>query len=91
MLDPNLLHTFRSRIRNPIHWRNTHRILHSYSRRDLATPHGAGALVDQMCGALNVPLTPGQRAGAVNWLVAQRIDPHHPLHQMRMWRIVRGM
>lgn len=45
MLDPNLLQTFRARIRNPLHWRNTHRILHSYSRRDLATPLGAGTLV----------------------------------------------
>lgn len=90
MLDPRLLHTFRGRIVNPMYWRRTYGILRSYNRYHLATPDGAGALVDHLCGALNVPLTPSQRAGAVNWLVAQRIDPHNRWHQMRMWSVVNG-
>lgn len=91
MLDPRLLNTFRSRIANPMYWRRTHRILRSYSRADLANPGGAGALVDHLCGALNTPISAGQRANAVNWIVSQRIDPQHPMHQMRMWGVVNGM
>lgn len=91
MLDPRLLNTFRSRLANPLYWRRTHAILHGCDRHLLATPDGAAALVDHLCGALNVPLTPAERAGAVNWLVAQRIDPRNPFHQMRMWSVVNGM
>lgn len=91
MLDPRLVDTFRGRIANPRYWRRTYAILHSYSRYDLATGEGASALVDQMCGALNVRLTPAQRTGAINWLVAQRIDPQNRWHQMRMWSFVNGM
>lgn len=91
MLDPRLLNTFRSRIANPVYWRRTHRILRSYSRHHLATPDGAGALVDHLCSALNVRLTPAQRTHAVNWIVSQRIDPQHPWHQMRMWSVVSGV
>lgn len=83
--------TFRRKIANPVHWRRTYRILRCYSRYDLAGPAGAGALVDEMSGALGVPLTPAQRAGAVNWLVAQRIDPQNRWHQMRMWSVVNGI
>lgn len=90
MLDPYLLNTFRRRIANPRYWRATHRILRSYSRYDLANPAGAGAMVDHLCGALNVRLTPAQRANAVRWLTAQRIDPANRWHQMRMWGIVNG-
>lgn len=91
MLDPRLLDTFRGRIANPLYWRRTYGILRSYHRYDLATAEGAGALVDHMCGALCVRISPAQRAGAVNWLVAQRIDPQNRWHQMRMWGIVNGM
>lgn len=90
MLDPRLLHTFRARIVNPLYWRRTHRILRSYNRYDLATSDGAGAMVDHLSGALNVPLSPAQRAHAINWVVSQRIDPQHPWHQMRMWNVVHG-
>ncbi|MDP9728568.1 hypothetical protein [Alicyclobacillus tolerans] len=91
MLDPKLLNTFRSRIANPIYWRRTYRILRSYHRSVLATPDGAGALVDHLSGALQVPLTPSQRANAVHWLVSQRIDPQNPMHQIKMWNIVNGV
>ncbi|QSO46081.1 hypothetical protein [Alicyclobacillus mengziensis] len=91
MLDPRLLDTFRGRIANPLYWRRTYRILRGYNRYDLATPDGAGALVDEMSGALGVCLTPAQRAGAINWLVAQRIDPQNRWHQMRMWSVVNGV
>ena len=90
MLDPRLLNTFRGRIANPFYWRRTHRILLSYSRYELASPDGAEAMVDQMCGALNVQITPAQRAHAANWIASQRIDPQHPWHQMRMWGVVNG-
>lgn len=91
MLDPRLLDTFRGRIANPLYWRRAYGVLRCYHRFDLATPEGAGALVDHMSGALNVPITPVQRANAVNWLVAQRIDPQNRMHQMRMWSVVNGM
>lgn len=78
MLDQRLLNTFRGWIANPMYWRRTHRILRSYSRYDLAAPDGAGAMVDHLCGALNVPITPAQRAHEANWIVSQRIDPQHP-------------
>lgn len=91
MLEPRLLDTFRGRIANPLYWRRAYGVLRSYNRYDLATPAGAGALVDHMCTVLNVPLTPAQRAGAVNWLVAQRIDPQNRWHQMRMWSFVNGV
>lgn len=90
MLDPRLLNVFRGRIANPMYWRRTHRVLRSYNRYHLATPDGAGAMVDHLCGELNVPITSAQRANAVNWIVSQRIDPQHPWHQMRMWRVVNG-
>ncbi|WP_284199798.1 hypothetical protein [Alicyclobacillus sacchari] len=48
-------------------------------------------MVDHLATVLAVPLTPAERVGAVNWLVAQRIDPRNPLHQMRMWNVVYGM
>jgi len=73
-----------------MYWRRTHRILRCYSQADLATPEGAAGLVDHMSYALNVPITPAERDGAVQWLVAQRINPHSPAHQMRMWQYVYG-
>lgn len=91
MLDPRLMNTFRGRIANPMYWRRTYRILRCYNRYDLATHEGAGALVDHLSGGLGVPLTAAQRTGAVNWLVAQRIDPQNRWHQMRMWSVVNGM
>lgn len=91
MLDPRLLNTFRARICNPVYWRRTYRILRCYNRYDLASPDGAGAMVDHLSGALNVRMTPAQRAGAVNWIVGQRIDPQNRWHQMRMWGVVNGM
>ncbi|QQE81018.1 hypothetical protein [Alicyclobacillus sp. SO9] len=91
MLDPRLLDTFRGRIANPMYWRRTYTILRGYSRYDLATPDGVGAMVDHLSGALNVRLTPAQRAHAVKWLVGQRIDPQNRWHQMRMWSMVNGM
>lgn len=89
-LDPRLLGTFRSRIANPLYWRRAHQCLRCYSREALATPDGCAALVDHMSTVLNVPLSPAQRAGATNWLYAQRIDPRHPWHQARMWSVVNG-
>ncbi|GLG02326.1 hypothetical protein Alches_23670 [Alicyclobacillus hesperidum subsp. aegles] len=90
-LHPRLLPIFRSKIANPLNWRRVHRVLMSYRREDLANPAGAGALVDHLSTVLAVPITPAERAGAVNWLMAQRIDPRNPLHQMRMWNVVYGM
>ncbi|MCL6452435.1 MAG: hypothetical protein K6T78_02275 [Alicyclobacillus sp.] len=89
-LDPRLLDVFRAKIANPMNWRRVHHCLMSYSQWDLANPDGAGALVDNLSGVLGVPLTPAQRAGAVNWIVGQRINPRNPLHQMRMWSVVNG-
>lgn len=90
-LDPNLVQIFRGKIANPMHWRRVHRCLMSYSRWDLAHPDGAGAMVDHLSGTLGVPITPTQRAGAVNWIVGQRIDPRNRWHQMRMWSVVNGI
>lgn len=91
VLDSQLIGTFRGRIANPLYWRRVHGILRCYPREALATPEGCGALVDHMCSALGVSLTPAQRANAINWLVAQRIDPQHPRHQARMWSVVNGI
>lgn len=90
MIDPRLIGTFRARIANPLYWRRAHRCLRCYNRDALATPDGCAALVDHMSGVMGVSLTPAQRAGAVQWLHSQRIDPRHPWHQARMWGVVHG-
>lgn len=87
-LDPALLHTFRRRIAQPVYWRRTYAALHQCHREALRCPEGCAALVDHLSGALNVPLTPTQRAGAIAWLHQQRIDPHHPGDVARMWSVV---
>ncbi|MCY0869621.1 MAG: hypothetical protein OWT27_03410 [Firmicutes bacterium] len=89
-LDPALLHTFRQRIAHPVYWRRTYAALRQCNRSGLGCPEGCAALVDHLSGALNVPLTPAQRAGAVAWLHRQRINPNHPGDVARMWSVVQG-
>lgn len=89
-LDPVMLNTFREKIANPINWRHVHQVLQSCGPEDLLHPDGAGMLVDNLANKLGVHMTPAQRDHAVNWLVAQRINPRDPAHQMRMWKIVLG-
>jgi hypothetical protein len=75
---------------NPTCWWAVHRILHSYCYEDLQNPAGAHAMVGQLSGALGVPLSYEQHVNAANWVMEQRIDPAHPMHQARMWQMVRG-
>ncbi|MCI0184520.1 hypothetical protein [Sulfoacidibacillus ferrooxidans] len=90
-LDPRLVDAFRARIANPLYWRRAHHCLrNNCSRELLSTPDGCAAFVDHMSSVMNVSISPTQRANAVNWLYAQRIDPRHPWHQSRMWSMVHG-
>ncbi|MCY0892879.1 MAG: hypothetical protein OWR52_05135 [Acidibacillus sp.] len=89
-LDPRLLHVFRAKMANPVYWRRVHSCLRALPPDAVATPDGCAGLVDHLCGVLGVSITPAQRAGAIQWLAAQRLNPQNPNHHWRMWHYVYG-
>ncbi|MCF8567065.1 hypothetical protein LLE49_20290 [Alicyclobacillus tolerans] len=89
-IDPRLMNTFLWKMMNPVHWRRVRSILYSYNHAALQDPYAVGTMVDQLCSTLGVPITPGQRAAAIRFVIAQRCDPHNPHHRARMWNLVFG-
>ncbi|MDB5084592.1 MAG: serine/threonine protein kinase [Bacilli bacterium] len=86
MPDPHLMGMFRRHLRNPRYWGRIRGILHSYDYHALQDPYAVGTMIDQLCGCCGMGITPGQRAEAVQFVVAQRVDPRLWSHRARMWR-----
>ncbi|QQZ10457.1 hypothetical protein [Heyndrickxia vini] len=89
-LDPGLMRVFRGRIANPMTLRRVYGICRSYRLHDLRRPAGAYGMVDRLSRCVGVPVTPAQRHNAAQWLMTCGVDPQHPGHRRRMWRMIRG-
>jgi hypothetical protein len=89
-LDPRLMGRFRRKIVNPHHYRRVYGVLRSYRCSDLRHPAGAYGMVDRLSRCLNEPVTPQERHHAAHWLMNCGVDPQHPGHRRRMWRMIRG-
>jgi hypothetical protein len=87
-IDPHLMGVFRSKIKNPACLWNTYRIMRSYCAEELATTTGAYGAVDQLSGALGVPVTTEQRENAARWLMQCKVNPHIREHRYAMWNMI---
>lgn len=89
-LDPQLMRTFRSKIRNPRHFHRVYGILRSYRHQDLKSPAGCYGMVDRLSRCLGVPVTREQRDHAAHWLMGCGVDPRNRSHRRRMWNRIHG-
>ncbi|MFD1129613.1 MULTISPECIES: hypothetical protein [unclassified Paenibacillus] len=89
-LDPELMGTFRRKMKNPRHFHQVCGILCSKRCEDLRHHGRCCGMIDELSRCLNVPVTPYQRENAAQWLMTCGVDPQNRYHRKQMWNMVWG-
>ncbi|MFS0788606.1 hypothetical protein ABC345_19740 [Shouchella sp. 1P09AA] len=89
-IDPQLMNTFRSKMKNPRHFHNVCKILCSKRCQDLNHYGKCCSIIDELSQCLGVPVSPQQRDRHAQWLMNCRVDPQNRNHRRDMWGMVTG-
>lgn len=89
-IHPSLLDRFAFKMMNPVYYRRARTILKSYNYAALQDPYAVGAMVDSLCMAFGDTITPAQRAAAIRFVIAERVNPLLPGHRAHMRGLVFG-
>ncbi len=89
-IDPQLMHAFRSKMKNPRHFHNVCKILCRQRREDLKQYGRCCSMIDELSHCLGVPISREQRDRHAKWLMNCNVDPRNRQHRHEMWGLVTG-
>jgi hypothetical protein len=85
MLPDALRLKLRTAIRQPGNREKMIGLLRGVSKQDLQNPAKVRGLVEKLGQALGIRLSVVELSVLTNHFVSMRIDPHNPLHLMKLW------
>lgn len=88
--DEELLRAFRKKIKNPLNWRKTSKIIRSYDQKQLQNYEAVKDMITRLSSELQIALTPKQRASLTKWILSEKINPESPEDQKRMRDMILG-
>jgi hypothetical protein len=86
--DEALVRRVRSKLKQPAIRARVKRILLNVNRADLQNEATVRSLVHQLCTVLDESPARADKERIVRRIVAERINPNHPLQMLRLWSLL---
>lgn len=88
-IPPILVERVKMKIKNPVVKDQIKALMEGVTKQDLQNRAKVRQLVRAAAHILNEPLTNAMEAQLVEFVLAQKIDPHNTLHLLKLWAMFR--
>lgn len=88
-ISPQLVARIKLKMKNPVMKENVKKIVENLTKADLQNSVTVRHVLKRVANILNEPISSEQEERILQFILAQKIDPHNTFHLLKLWGMFR--